>query len=99
MKTEDERKVEFLIGLTRLTRETGIAVTGCGCCGSPDLMVLQPAELDERAGYGYGYTQQVAWISPSGAYDWNTYAHTIVRPAANNDLRRGPPSPRKDGSA
>lgn len=29
---------EFLSGLHDLTRTTGIAVSGCGCCGSPYLL-------------------------------------------------------------
>lgn len=28
---------EFLMGLTLLTKTTGIAIKGCGCCGSPYL--------------------------------------------------------------
>ena len=41
---EFEEKVSlFLNGLARLSEETGIYVTGCGCCDSPDL-----CDLDER---------------------------------------------------
>ena len=41
---EFEGKVSlFLKGLARLSEETGIYVTGCGCCDSPDL-----CDLDER---------------------------------------------------
>ena len=41
---EFEEKVSlFLKGLARLSEETGIYVTGCGCCDSPDL-----EDLDER---------------------------------------------------
>ncbi len=65
MKTEDERKAEFLIGLARLTRETGVVIGGCGCCGSPYLDAREPGQMEERAGYGYGFSDEVAWISPS----------------------------------
>ena len=79
MKTEEDRKVEFLIGLAKLSRETGIAIGGCGCCGSPSIDALKPEELDERAGYGYGYAGEVSWISPSDSYDWERFADGIVR--------------------
>jgi hypothetical protein len=81
MKTENERKVEFLIGLARLSRETGIAIGGCGCCGSPSLDALDPEELDERAGYGYGHAGEVSWISPSDSYNWKSFAASVVRVA------------------
>lgn len=37
MTDEEKRMTEFLEGLTELTKKTGIAVGGCGCCGSPYL--------------------------------------------------------------
>lgn len=81
MKTEDERKVEFLIGLAKLSRETGIAIGGCGCCGSPSIDALKPEELEARAGYGYGYMNEVSWISPSNSYNWKRFAGSIVHAA------------------
>lgn len=81
MKTVDERKVAFLIGLAKLSRETGIAIGGCGCCGSPSIDALKPEELDERAGYGYGDAGQVLWISPSDSYNWERFADSVVRVA------------------
>lgn len=82
MKTEEQRKIDFLIGLANLTRQTGIAVYGCGCCGSPDLIALEHAAMDERAGYGYGDNGEVVWISPADSYDWEKLSESIVRPAA-----------------
>ena len=76
--TEDERKVAFLIGLAKLTRETGIVIGGCGCCESPWLAPLA-ADTDDRAGYGYGHADQVLWVSPGNSGDWKKYADTIVR--------------------
>ena len=81
MKTEDERKADFLLGLAKLTRATGIAIGGCGCCGSPRIDALTPEDLDERAGYGYGYAGKVSWISPSDSYSWEHYADSVVRVA------------------
>lgn len=77
MKTEDERKLDFLIGLAKLSRETGIAIGGCGCCGSPSIDAMKPEELDERA--GYGYSGEVSWISPSDSNKWKRFADSVVR--------------------
>ena len=33
----NDAEKEFLRGLTKLTKKTGIAINGCGCCGSPSL--------------------------------------------------------------
>lgn len=79
MKTEDERKVQFLLGLAKLTRETGIAVSGCGCCGSPSLDAFDLSAEDARAGYGYGYAGEVRWISPNDKYDWEKYRESIAK--------------------
>lgn len=32
---DEERKAQFLLELTELTKKHGIAIGGCGCCGSP----------------------------------------------------------------
>ena len=36
---QNARVVAFLAGLTALSREHGVTVYGCGCCGSPVLDV------------------------------------------------------------
>ena len=80
MKTEEQRMEDFLVGLTKLTRDTGIVISGCGCCGSPRLDVLGSEEFaHEEAGYGYGYSDKVTWISPSDPYDWESYSDSIAR--------------------
>lgn len=33
----NKQEQAFIEGLTKLTRETGIVIAGCGCCGSPFL--------------------------------------------------------------
>ncbi|WP_026949135.1 hypothetical protein [Alloalcanivorax xenomutans] len=62
--TENERR--FLAGLEKLTRDTGVAVDGCGCCGSPYLTEI-PAGQPIEAGYAYG--RQLTWVSPEDD-DW-----------------------------
>lgn len=42
MTPEQQAAVKkFLVGLEKLTRETGIEIAGCGCCDSPFLSVIQ----------------------------------------------------------
>ncbi len=80
MKTKEEREKEFLIGLAKLTRETGIIISGCGCCGSPSIDEASDAELsDPDAGYGYGSSKEVIRISHADALDWKNFSDSIVR--------------------
>lgn len=39
-----KQQIEFLKKLNDLTKETGIAVGGCGCCGSPFLIKAEQHE-------------------------------------------------------
>jgi hypothetical protein len=70
----DEQK-EFIKKLEKLTRETGIAVGGCGCCGSPWITTVDITS-DES---GYGYADEIRWIDPSDDYAWENYKDTIVK--------------------
>ena len=72
----NENERAFLIGLEKLTRETGIKIDGCGCCGSPYL--LEADITDARSGYGMS-DGQVEWFDPSYDYYWGRYSHTIVK--------------------
>lgn len=71
------KEKEFLVGLEKLTRKTGIVIGGCGCCGSPYL--YEVGITDERSGYGFGYASEVAWIDPSDDYNWENYSNFIVK--------------------
>lgn len=70
----EARRAAFLIDLEALTRKHGIAVTGCGCCGSPDLVGVDTS--DPQAGYRDDHVQ---WIDPSNEYLWQDYAASIVK--------------------
>jgi len=72
--TEQER--QFLIGLEKLTRETGVCIYGCSDCGSPWLG--EPDISDDRSGYAYldGFVQ---WVAPSNKWDWKRYGDTVVK--------------------
>jgi len=37
---EERRMHEFVVELTALTRKHGVSVCGCGCCGSPWLILM-----------------------------------------------------------
>jgi hypothetical protein len=77
----NSQELAFLVGLEKLTRETGIMIGGCGCCGSPSLDTATAEELcDESAGYGFGYAGEVTWISRSDEYSWEKFAKSIAKP-------------------
>ena len=42
---------QFLVGLEKLTRETGIAIGGTGSMGAPWMCALLPNELGPEYGY------------------------------------------------
>ena len=42
----------FIDGLNKLTRNLGVAVQGCGCCGSPSLKVLDYT-VNKKGAYRY----------------------------------------------
>jgi len=70
----------FLLGLEKLTRETGIQIGGCGCCGSPFLMPVKDEELVPEAGYTHerGVEGKVAWYSPADTL-WDEYGKEVVK--------------------
>lgn len=72
--SENERR--FLVGLEKLSRETGVVIAGCGCCDSPFLADDQ--SFGESAGYALvGGT--VMWVAPEDGYDWENYKDLIVK--------------------
>ena len=77
MSNLKEKEEEFLIGLNKLTKETGIKIHGCGCCGSPYLCEADISSED--SGYAIIGKEQVMWIDPSDSYDWETYSKDIIR--------------------
>lgn len=50
--TDNEK--HFMIGLARLTKETGVAIWACGCCDSPQLMIPTAKQTAYRFGYEGG---------------------------------------------
>lgn len=77
MNELSKNKINFLIGLEKLTRETGISIGGCGCCASPFLI---DAEItSEKSGYGVSYAGEISWIDPSDDYDWEKFSKGIVK--------------------
>jgi len=72
-----KKEKDFLIGLEKLTRKTGIEIGGCGCCNSP---YLDDVEItSKKSGYGLGYADEIAWIDPSDEYSWENFSKTIIK--------------------
>lgn len=78
MKTYKEREAEFLIKLSQLTRETGVRLYGCGCCGSPGLDDLKELPQTTDNGYVWGYSDELVWITDNAMTncdkkEWNDF--------------------------
>lgn len=78
------RRKQFLLGLEKLTRETGLAIGGCGCCNSPWLGEVEHTPIPDEAGYAdlasdsNGW-EDIKWIEPADSYDWENHADKIVK--------------------
>lgn len=70
----DEQERAFILELTALTRKHGIAIAGCGCCGSPRLEAADVS--DERS--GYADRDRLAWIAPSDKLLWEREKDHII---------------------
>jgi len=76
---EQERQKQFLIELRELTIKHGIAIGGCGCCGSP-FLVMDKDISDERAGYRHDEGDELEWIAPSDGNWWEFHSGDVVLP-------------------
>ena len=56
-----DKEIEFLKGLTELTMRTGIEISGCGCCGSPFVDKVHPAQLNEDHHYYSEHGDSITW--------------------------------------
>lgn len=78
MKTKEQER-EFLRELEALSRKHGLAVDGCGCCGSPGLRELEESELTPAAGYAECVgDRDFAWLSPA-SYHWDEAKDRMVK--------------------
>ena len=61
-----ELKNQFLAELTELTKKHGIAIGGCGCCGSP--WITSDVDVgDDQSGYCVDeYGDNLTWIESKG---------------------------------
>lgn len=78
----EEKKKQFILELTELTRKYGIAIGGCGCCGSP--FIYDEDDVGEQCGYVLEDRDEIGWVKPSDEDRWEKYCHLIVRPLENN---------------
>lgn len=81
-----EKELRFIELLEAATRETGLAIGGCGCCGSPFLDKLEEADLGEESGYAIPYRwnssgdpAELTWVSSADS-DFERDRHKIVKP-------------------
>ena len=77
---------QFLVGLEKLTRETGIAIGATGDMGSPWMCALSPYEITPE----YGYTSRsdgddVAWRKDAGSDHEGLNSKTEQESEDNND--------------
>lgn len=75
----------FLVGLEKLTRETGISIGGTGAMGAPWIWELLPHELEQ----GYGYTSDsngddVGWRRDAGG-DHNGFNSKTEQDSKDNN--------------
>ena len=80
MKELTEAQRKFLLGLTELTRETGVGVGGCGCCGSPFLVKAKFTSSESGYGLTDGLYETVEWLDPTESYSWEKWRDRIVKP-------------------
>ena len=78
MMDRSDRVREFILGLTELTRKTGIVIGGCGCCDSP-YVEWREGTGNKKAGYALIRDERVCWLTPEEKYDWADYSDQIVR--------------------
>jgi len=69
---------QFLLELRELTLKHGLAIGGCGCCGSPFLMEVESP--DPLGGYMTdGDGDEIEWIQPSSK-EWSRNSQLAVTP-------------------
>lgn len=78
--TSKERQRNFVLELRALTMKYGVAVHGCGCCGSP---YLEPEAdvTDDRAGYAIETDDwtNLRWVDPSDSRVWLMNKDEIIQ--------------------
>ncbi len=74
---EAERKLAFLLELRELTIKHGIAIGGCGCCGSPWLYETTDVS-NERARYTEDEGKNLTWVAPKNCDLWITHSSKII---------------------
>ena len=77
---------QFLVGLEKLTRETGIAIGGTGDMGAPWMCALLPNELGPEYGYSSCLNgDDVAWRKDAGSGHEGINSKTEQESEDNND--------------
>ena len=77
-----DKQIKFIVGLNKLTRETGVLIGGCGCCGSPFIYDASEDDLGDKSGYGFydGRPDEgLNWISENDRRDRGQLEFVIRR--------------------
>jgi hypothetical protein len=62
MMDVDERRAEFVAALTRLSKEHGFAIGGCGCCDSPWIEETKEDSRYAPVNGHYEYDHMLRWL-------------------------------------
>lgn len=70
-----EQMDKFLIGLEKLSRETGVVIYS-----ADRVYTIEEAGSEPESGYSAELPDdEIGWVSPSDNYDWEKYSHLIVK--------------------
>jgi hypothetical protein len=81
-------QINFLLGLRELTLKYGVAIEGCGCCGSPYLIDVKTRDTSHLGGYiTSDRGEDIRFYQPPALNDsetdkkyWETYKDKVIKP-------------------
>ena len=75
--TDNEK--QFVLELRALSEKYKIKIGGCGCCGSPYLLPMNPEEAAPDAGYAVDESgDNLKWVARANSSAWEYYSKLIV---------------------
>ena len=82
----DDKLKQFMVGLDKLSRETGYIIGGCGCCESPWINKEDPENITSDAGYcainaniaNNDHFDTVSWTGPKSVM-WDRDKEKMIK--------------------